>query len=86
MVKCPGQDQRYWKLGDVFEVNCPGCGGKVEFFKDEPNLKCRSCGRVVLNPKVNLDCAKWCKYAPQCLGTVVEKNNPDIESENERDE
>ena len=43
MVRCPGQDQRFWKPGDIFEVKCPGCGGAVEFFKDEPKLKCPKC-------------------------------------------
>ncbi len=83
MTKCPGQDQRYWKPGDVFEVNCPGCNGKIEFFKDEPQLKCRKCGRAVLNPKINLACAKWCRYAEQCLGTIVKKTDPEKEPRNE---
>ena len=25
MVRCPGQDQRFWKPDDTFEVTCPGC-------------------------------------------------------------
>ena len=70
MVRCPGQDQRFWKPEDIFEVKCPGCGAPIEFFKDEPKLKCRKCRRIVLNPKINLGCAKWCKYAEQCLGIV----------------
>ena len=70
MVRCPGQDQRFWKPEDIFEAKCPGCGETIEFFKDEPKLKCRKCGRIVLNPKINLGCAKWCKYAEQCLGIV----------------
>ena len=24
MFRCPGQDQRYWKPDDIFEVQCPG--------------------------------------------------------------
>jgi len=70
MVRCPGQDQRFWKPDDIFELQCPGCGQAIEFFKDEPKLKCRKCGRLVLNPKINLGCAKWCKYAEQCLGII----------------
>ena len=23
---CPGQDQRYWKPEDIFDVLCPRCG------------------------------------------------------------
>jgi len=68
MVRCPGQDQRFWKPQDIFEVDCPQCGKPVEFFKDEPQLKCRQCGHIVINPKIDLGCAEWCQYAEQCLG------------------
>jgi len=71
MVRCPGQDQRFWKPEDIFDVNCPGCGGSIEFFKDEPKLKCRNCGQVVANPKIDLGCAEWCQYAEQCLAVSV---------------
>jgi putative nucleotidyltransferase with HDIG domain len=67
MFRCPGQDQRFWKPEDIFEVHCPDCGRTVEFFKDEPKLKCRDCGCMVVNPKINLSCAEWCQYAGQCL-------------------
>ena len=68
MVKCPGQDQRFWKPEDIFEVQCSGCGHTIEFFKDEPKLKCRKCGQMVANPKIDLGCAEWCQYGEQCLG------------------
>jgi putative nucleotidyltransferase with HDIG domain len=74
MVRCPGQDQRFWKPEDIFEVNCPDCGTTLEFFKDEPKLKCRKCKQVVVNPKIDLGCAEWCNYAEQCLGVSVVKN------------
>ncbi len=74
MVRCPGQDQRFWKPEDIFDVKCPDCGQTVEFFKDEPKLKCRKCGKVVINPKIDLGCAEWCQYAEQCLGVSVVKN------------
>jgi len=70
MVRCPGQDQRFWKHDDIFEAKCPNCGQTIEFFKDEPKLKCRKCGQMVLNPKIDLGCAKWCQYAKQCSGIV----------------
>ena len=60
MVRCPGQDQRFWKPDDIFEVQCSGCGRAVEFFKDEPKLKCPGCGQIVVNPKIDLGCARWC--------------------------
>ena len=71
MIRCPGQDQRFWKPGDIFEVKCPACDQAVEFFKDEPKLKCRNCGQEVANPKIDLGCAEWCQYAEQCLGIQV---------------
>lgn len=67
MFRCPGQDQRFWKPEDIFEAACPQCGKAVEFFKDEPKLKCRNCGNAVVNPRVDLGCAEWCQYADQCL-------------------
>ncbi len=75
MFRCPGQDQRFWKPGDVFEVKCPGCGGTIEFFKDEPRLKCRKCGRQVVNPKIDAGCAEWCLYAEQCAGILPGKKD-----------
>ena len=69
MFRCPGQDQRYWKPEDIFEVQCVGCGRTLEFFRDEPKLKCKNCGQVVPNPKIDLGCAEWCQYAEQCLGS-----------------
>lgn len=66
--RCPGQDMRYWKPGDIFEIPCPHCGASVEFFKDEPTQPCRSCKQKIRNPKLDLGCAKWCQFAPECLG------------------
>jgi len=77
MVRCPGQDQKFWKPKDIFDVDCPGCNKSVEFFKDEPKLKCRNCGQIVINPKIDLGCAEWCQYAEQCLAVSV-KNEANI--------
>lgn len=74
MVRCPGQDQRFWKPQDIFEVSCPGCGRAVEFFRDEPTLKCPGCGRVVVNSRLDLGCAQWCQHAEQCLGAATIRN------------
>jgi len=68
MLRCPGQDLRFWKPDDIFEVKCPNCSKTIEFFKDKPKLKCRKCGQMVLNPKIDLGCAEWCRYAKQCIG------------------
>ena len=68
LMKCPGQDTRNWKPGDIFEVPCPRCGAAIEFFKDETRRRCRSCKAMVPNPKLDLGCAEWCAYADECVG------------------
>ena len=44
-IHCPGQDLRYWKLDDMYEVYCVHCGAQVEFFKDDPRRLCKACGK-----------------------------------------
>ena len=65
---CPGQDTRYWRPGDIFEVTCGGCGVTLEFFKDEATRKCPQCGTRIKNPHLALGCAQWCEHAQECLG------------------
>lgn len=69
-VRCPGQDPMFWKMSDIFEIKCPFCGYEIEFWKDEPMRKCRACEREVRNPRIDMGCAKWCKAAAECLGTM----------------
>ena len=69
-MKCPGQDSRYWKAGDIFEVPCPVCDQSVEFFKDESTRRCKKCGHKLVNPRMDFGCAAYCKYAEQCLGEL----------------
>lgn len=69
-MKCPGQDIRYWKPGDIFEMPCPKCGALVEFFKDEPTRRCKECGHKFVNPRMDFGCAAYCKFAEQCLGEL----------------
>ncbi|MHB9026149.1 MAG: HD domain-containing protein [Armatimonadota bacterium] len=68
MGKCPGQDIRFWKPDDIFEISCSHCGNLVEFFKNDGIRRCPRCGNRVVNPKVSLGCAQWCKQAKECLG------------------
>lgn len=75
MPKCPGQDQRYWKPGDIFDINCPQCAAPIEFWKDDPKLKCPKCKKLIANPKLDLGCAEWCKYAKECLGTLASQDS-----------
>lgn len=70
-LKCPGQNQQFWTPDDIFDVACPHCKTVIEFWKDDPVRPCPGCRREVRNPKIDLGCAKWCKYAKECLGTLV---------------
>jgi len=69
-MRCPGQDWRYWKEDAIFEVSCPYCRERVEFFKDDTTRKCPSCKKVVPNPRLDFGCAAYCKYAEVCLGEL----------------
>ena len=73
MPRCPGQDMRYWKPEDIFDVKCPYCDFNIEFWKDEPFRLCKSCGKEVRNPRIDLGCAKWCKFANECLGKLPQQ-------------
>lgn len=69
-MKCPGQDMQFWKPGDIYEVECPGCGRTVEFFKDDTARRCGHCGHRFANPKMDFGCAAYCPYAEQCIGDL----------------
>ena len=70
IMKCPGQDTRYWKPDAIFEAPCPECGHIVEFFKDDTARNCSGCGHRFVNPSLDFGCAAYCEYAEQCLGTL----------------
>ena len=69
-MQCPGQDNRYWDGGAVFEAPCPHCGNELEFFKDDSQRSCKKCGNRVLNPRIDFGCAAYCSHAEQCLGSM----------------
>jgi hypothetical protein len=73
MPRCPGQDMRYWTAKDIFDVSCPYCDNSIEFWKDEPFRLCRVCQKEVRNPRIDLGCAKWCKFGSQCLGRSADE-------------
>jgi hypothetical protein len=74
MIRCPGQDQRFWKPEDIFNVRCPKCKCEIEFWKDEPYRECPDCKVTIRNPRLDLGCAEWCKFSKDCLpGEVIEK-------------
>jgi hypothetical protein len=66
IVRCPGLDKRNWKPGDIYEVSCPFCGARIEFFKDDIVRKCGKCRKEVFNPGLNLGCLAWCRHADKC--------------------
>jgi len=70
-MECPGQDTRFWKQDDVFEIECPQCHYHVEFFKYDVKRKCR-CGHEMVNPKIDFGCAQWCSYGDKCLESLPE--------------
>jgi hypothetical protein len=67
-TRCPGQDTRFWRPGDIFSVTCASCGTEVEFFKDEATRRCTACGARLQNPRLSMGCAQWCEHAKECLG------------------
>jgi len=72
-VKCPGQDTRFWKPGDIFTAECPKCGAEIEFFKDDARRRCSWCGHLFYNPKIELGCAEWCQYAEKCVPELMKE-------------
>lgn len=64
---CPGMSPLYWKIEDIFESPCPGCGQPIEFWKDDVKRSC-PCGRLVFNPRLGNLCLSWCERAEECLG------------------
>lgn len=79
-AKCPGQDRRNWKPGDIFDHPCPNCEEMVEFWKTDAKVTCPSCKTEIINPKLNLGCALWCDYAEQCVGDISDVFNEQPEA------
>ncbi len=70
-ITCPGQNTMFWKPDDIFDVRCPNCDRPVEFWKDDSKRTCE-CGHRFLNPKRDLGCLEYCKYAEQCMPEMFE--------------
>lgn len=71
MQRCPGQNQQFWSHEDIYYIICPNCNSEIEFWKDEPYHACSGCNKVVKNPKIDTGCARWCKYADECLTGIM---------------
>jgi hypothetical protein len=72
--RCPGQNTMFWKPGDIYDVSCPNCGKAVEFWKDDAKRTC-ACGHRFLNPKRDIGCLEWCKYAEKCMPDMFKGEN-----------
>lgn len=73
-IRCPGQNTMFWKPDDIYDVKCPNCAKPVEFWKDDSKRTC-SCGHRFLNPKRDLGCLEYCKYAEECMPEMFQGEN-----------
>ena len=73
-IRCPGQTTMFWKPDDIYDVKCPSCGAPVEFWKDDSKRTCK-CGHRFLNPKRDLGCLEYCKYAEDCMPEMFQGEN-----------
>ena len=73
-IRCPGQNTMFWKPDDIYDVKCPNCGAPVEFWKDDSKRSCE-CGHRFLNPKRDLGCLEYCKYAEDCMPEMFQGEN-----------
>ena len=73
-IRCPGQNTMFWKPDDIYDVKCPNCGAPVEFWKDDSKRSCK-CGHRFLNPKRDLGCLEYCKYAEDCMPEMFQGEN-----------
>ncbi|MBW1982731.1 MAG: hypothetical protein JRJ12_16095 [Deltaproteobacteria bacterium] len=72
--RCPGQNTMFWKPDDIYDVTCPNCGRQVEFWKDDARRTC-VCGHRFMNPRRDLGCLEWCKYAEKCMPEMFTGEN-----------
>jgi DNA-directed RNA polymerase subunit RPC12/RpoP len=77
-IKCPGQDTRYWKPGDIFAMECPKCGAEIEFFKDDTRRRCAWCGHLFYNPRIEMGCAEYCQYADKCVPELFQERQANL--------
>lgn len=67
---CPGQDTQFWTPDDINEQPCAHCGRMIEFFRDDLRRACPHCGVYTVNPRNDMKCAAWCKFAEECLAQL----------------
>lgn len=66
--RCPGVKSLTHPQGIAIRT-CPSCGGEVEFFSDEFEVKCPACGRPLHREATNA-CVGWCEHALQCIADL----------------
>ncbi len=66
----------------IIDKICPRCGGKVELFSIDTQMKCEKCGFIVYND--TLSCVQWCEYARECVGEEMYKAMMAIAEQNKR--
>lgn len=60
MRRCSGNNTQEWGFEAIFEMECPGCGFVIEFYKDEIKKVCKICGETVPNNRKDQGCGQWC--------------------------
>ncbi|MEJ2183068.1 MAG: hypothetical protein P8Y66_06060 [Nitrospirota bacterium] len=48
-------------------LRCAYCEAENEIWSDEPETRCRSCGRTI-DRKMREICILWCPSAKECVG------------------
>jgi ribosomal protein S27AE len=67
--RCPGSSNV--RTPTLSIKKCPQCGEDVEIFSTDTKVACGYCGFVIHNDIAS--CARWCKYAKECLGEEVHR-------------
>jgi predicted RNA-binding Zn-ribbon protein involved in translation (DUF1610 family) len=58
--------------GQIVMRTCPACGEEVEFFSDDTETECPSCGKT-LHQEATPSCVVWCEYAEKCIGDLKDR-------------
>jgi DNA-directed RNA polymerase subunit RPC12/RpoP len=61
---CPGSSNV--KIPELELLECPKCGGEVEFFTRDKKSNCTECGQTVMR-EANPSCLDWCPMAAECF-------------------
>ena len=59
-LKCPCTKLR------ILHFTCPICGDWIEMWSNEVTGKCNKCDTTIGNPRKDLSCKNYCRYADQC--------------------